>query len=140
MTSHQYHRLSADEIELQRLPLSREMDTHLIVDSGKSKTKAIASPSAPKSNVQTVGDGKPGLFALGKTPPVLNARNERTVVGNVWNPGVWAQFPWTGFGALILVVACTSKIPKLPSLGSSYAASTHFYISWTLLAIADDVE
>lgn len=140
MTFPQYHRLSADEVELRRLPSTRETDTRLTVDKGRSKIRSFASTSAPPRNGRAVGNGKPGFFALEKTPSLPNARNERTLVGNVWNPGVWAQFPWAGFGALMLVVLCTLRNPKQPSLGSSHAASARFYIPWTPLAIANDIE
>lgn len=129
MTSHQYHRLSADEIELRRLPSSQEMDTHPHVDNSQNTIKAFSSTSAPQSNVRIVGNGKPGFFARGRTPSLQNARNERTLVGNVWNPGVWAQFPWAGFGALMLVVACTSSKPQATELGELPRCSCTFLYS-----------
>lgn len=36
---------------------------------------------------------------------------EHKVVGNPWEPGYKARFPWGGLGALLLVVGCTSNLP-----------------------------
>jgi hypothetical protein len=139
MTTSNYRRLSANEIELPKLSSPHETDGRSRVDDSESSIKAFASNSVPQSTFSSVDNGKSRYLARGETASLQTARNERMHVGNAWNPGTWARFPWAGLGALILVVARRfwSKHLKAVELGSSPAARARFCIPRALLAVTN---
>lgn len=129
----QYQPLSPEHVQKKLLPDQLEEITAAQRQSPESTfethtgiTTALAHLSFDTKDVPCRDDGgsRSGSRSWGESRELM----EHSIIGNPWEPGYKARFPWRGIGALLLVVGCKSK-PALSKVnaqgGGSISNVTH---------------